>query len=169
MALIKSLPNGTPIFGKNCFLAENATIIGDVKIGDNCSIWFQAVIRGDVNSILIGNEVNIQDGAIIHCTYKKSATMIGDRSSIGHKAIIHGCTISEDVLVGMGAIIMDDVYVPPLTMVAAGATIPPGRKLESGFIYAGSPAKKLRKLTDEEVEFFIHRTARNYQKYASWY
>ena len=146
MALIKKVRGLEPRIGKDCFLAENATIVGDVEIGNNCSIWFQAVLRGDVNSIRIGNSVNIQDGAVVHCTYEQSETIIGDRVSVGHKAIIHGCEIKEDVLVGMGAIIMDHVIVESNVLIAAGAVVLENSHLESGHIYAGVPAKKIKKI-----------------------
>ena len=169
MALIRALKGIYPKWGENCFFAENATIVGEVVMGDDCTVWYQAVLRGDVHFIHIGNRVNIQDGAVIHCTYEKSPTTIGNDVSIGHHALVHGCTIHDRVLIGMGAIVMDDVIIPGGTMVAAGALIPPGRKLESGYVYAGSPAKKLRKLSVEDIDFFIDRTAENYIKYADWY
>ena len=146
MALIKTVRGFTPQFGENVYLAENATIIGDVILGKNCSVWFQTVIRGDVNSIRIGDQVNIQDGAIIHCTYQKSITSIGDHVSIGHKAIIHGCEIKSRVLIGMGAIIMDHAIIEEHVIVAAGAIVLEHSNLESGYIYGGIPAKKLKKI-----------------------
>ncbi len=169
MALIKSVRGFTPKIHESCFLADNATIIGDVSIGEFCSIWFNTVIRGDVNSIIIGTEVNIQDGVVIHCTYEKSITTIGDRVSIGHNAIVHGCTIESDVLVGMGSIIMDHVTIPSNVIIGAGAVIPEGIQLEEGYIYAGIPAKKLKKIDPENFKFFIERTAKNYQLYANWF
>ena len=169
MALIKKVRGLEPTIGENCFLAENATIVGDVKIGDNCSIWFQAVLRGDVNSIEIGNAVNIQDGAVVHCTYEQSKTIIGDRVSIGHKAIIHGCQIKEDVLVGMGAIVMDHVIVEPNVLIAAGAVVLENSHLESGYIYAGVPAKKVKKISEERFNNTIKRISDNYSMYASWF
>ena len=169
MALIKTVRGFEPSIGKDCFLAENATIVGDVKIGDNCSIWFQAVIRGDVNSIEIGNGVNIQDGAVVHCTYEQSKTIIGDRVSIGHKAIIHGCQIKEDVLVGMGAIIMDHAVVESNVLIAAGAVVLENSHLESGFIYAGVPAKKVKKISEDRFNNTIKRISDNYSMYASWF
>ena len=169
MALIKTVRGFEPSIGKDCFLAENATIIGDVKIGDNCSIWFQAVLRGDVNSIEIGNGVNIQDGAVVHCTYEQSKTIIGDRVSIGHKAIIHGCQIKEDVLVGMGAIIMDHAVVESNVLIAAGAVVLENSHLESGFIYAGVPAKKVKKISEDRFNNTIKRISDNYSMYASWF
>lgn len=169
MALIKSVRNKTPEFGPNCYLAENATIVGEVKMGKDCSVWFQAVIRGDVNGIVIGDQVNIQDGAIIHCTYEKAATRIGNRVSIGHRAIIHGCTIDDDVLVGMGAIVMDHAKVPSNVLIAAGAVVLENAQLESGFIYAGVPAKKVKALSPELFKGQIERIANNYVMYASWF
>lgn len=169
MALIKTVRGFEPSIGKDCFLAENATIVGDVKIGDNCSIWFQAVLRGDVNSIEIGNGVNIQDGAVVHCTYEQSKTIIGDRVSIGHKAIIHGCQIKEDVLVGMGAIIMDHAVVESNVLIAAGAVVLENSHLESGFIYAGVPAKKVKKISEDRFNNTIKRISDNYSMYASWF
>lgn len=169
MALIKKVRGLEPKIGKNCFLAENATIVGDVEIGDNCSIWFQAVLRGDVNSIRIGNGVNIQDGAVVHCTYEQSKTIIGDRVSVGHKAIIHGCEIKEDVLVGMGAIIMDHVIVESNVLIAAGAVVLENSHLESGHIYAGVPAKKIKKISEDRFNNTIKRISDNYSMYASWF
>lgn len=169
MALIKTVRGFTPQFGEHIYLADNATIIGDVIMGNNCSVWFQSVIRGDVNSIRIGDQVNIQDGAIIHCTYEKSKTIIGDQVSIGHKAIIHGCEIKSRVLIGMGAIIMDHAIVEECVIVAAGAIVLENTHLESGYIYGGIPAKKLKKIDQENIQFYIERTAANYQMYASWF
>ncbi len=169
MALIKKVRGLEPRIGKNCFLAENATIVGDVEIGNNCSIWFQAVLRGDVNSIRIGNGVNIQDGAVVHCTYEQSKTIIGDRVSVGHKAIIHGCEIKEDVLVGMGAIIMDHVIVESNVLIAAGAVVLENSHLESGHIYAGVPAKKIKKISEDRFNNTIKRISDNYSMYASWF
>ena len=169
MALIKPIKGVLPKLHPTVWTAENAVIVGDVEMGQDCTVWFHAVIRGDVNSIRIGDSVNIQDGAIVHCTYKKADTIIGDRVSIGHRAIVHGCHIESDVLIGMGAMVMDHVYIPSQTIVAAGAVVTENMKLESGWIYAGLPAKKLKPIDDELAEYLIHRTARNYVKYASWY
>ncbi|MTI24145.1 gamma carbonic anhydrase family protein, partial [Fulvivirga kasyanovii] len=155
-------------FGEKCFLAENATVVGDVTMGDNCTVWFNAVVRGDVHSITIGNDTNIQDGAIIHCTYQKAKTVIGDKVSIAHNAIVHGCTIHDNVLVGMGAIIMDDAVVHSGAVIAAGAIILPGTVVEANSIYAGVPAKKVKDTGPEMLEV-IQRTARNYPMYAEWY
>ncbi|MBP8725338.1 MAG: gamma carbonic anhydrase family protein [Saprospiraceae bacterium] len=169
MANIISLHNQQPRWGQGCFFAPTSTIIGDVVMGDECSVWFQAVIRGDVNAIRIGNQVNIQDGAIIHCTYEKAATNIGDRVSIGHRAIVHGCTLASDILVGMGAMLLDRCLVPSRVIIAAGALVPENVELESGYIYAGIPARKLKPIDEDQFEFHIRRTARNYPVYASWY
>lgn len=169
MALIKTVRNHSPHFGKDCFLAENATIVGNVRMGDQCSVWFQAVIRGDVNAIRIGNKVNIQDGAIIHCTYERSATHIGNNVSIGHRALVHGCTIKDNVLVGMGAIIMDHAVVEENVIIAAGAVVLEHAHLESGAIYAGVPAKKVKSLSEEQFKDNVERIANNYVMYASWF
>lgn len=169
MALIQTVRGYTPIIDQSVFLAANSSIIGDVYIGEHSSVWFNTVLRGDVNSIRIGKEVNIQDGTIIHCTFQKSITRIGDRVSIGHQALIHGCTIENQVLIGMGAIIMDHVYIPSSVIVAAGALIPEGVHLESGFIYAGIPAKKLKLIDPQQFDFSIRRTSENYRMYAGWF
>ena len=169
MPLIKAVKGKTPTFGKDCYLAENATIVGDVVMGEECSVWFQAVVRGDVNSIRIGNKVNVQDGAIIHCTYQKAATTIGDNVSIGHRAIVHGCTIEDNVLVGMGAIIMDDAVVEEKCLVAAGALVLENSRLESGYIYAGVPAKKIKAVSKEQFENLFEKIANNYVMYAEWF
>jgi len=169
MALIRSVRGFTPSFGKNCFIAENATVVGDVDVGDDCSIWFNAVVRGDVNSIRVGNKVNIQDGAVIHCTFEKTKTLIGNNVSVGHNAIVHGCEIKDNVLVGMGAIIMDDAVVESNVLIAAGAVVLEKAHLESGFIYGGVPAKKLKPLTPETFQHYIGRIADNYVMYASWF
>lgn len=168
MPIIKSVRGYSPILAQDCWVAENATLVGDVVVGNKSSIWFQAVIRGDVNSIRIGDQVNIQDGAVLHCTYNKSVTLIGDRVSVGHNAIVHGCIIESDVLIGMGAIVMDHALIPSRVIVGAGALIPEGMILESGFVYAGVPAKKLKPIDPEKFDFFIRRTADNYQMYAGW-
>ena len=169
MALIKSVKGIEPKFGQNCYLAENATIVGDVEMGDDCSVWFTAVVRGDVNSIRMGNKVNVQDGAVIHCTYKLSETIIGNNVSIGHRALVHGCTIHDNVLVGMGAIVMDNVVVESNVLIAAGAVILENSHLESGFIYAGVPAKKVKPLSIEAFQHNIERIANNYVIYADWF
>jgi carbonic anhydrase/acetyltransferase-like protein (isoleucine patch superfamily) len=169
MALIRSVRGFTPQFGKDCFLAENATIVGDVIMGDECSIWFNAVVRGDVNSIRLGNRVNVQDGAVIHCTYERSKTLVADNVSIGHNAIVHGCEIEEKVLVGMGAIIMDLAVVKTNTIVAAGAVVLQKQLLEPNSIYAGTPAKKVKAIDENLSVNEIERIAANYMKYASWF
>jgi gamma-carbonic anhydrase len=169
MALIKSVKGKTLQHGKNCFFAENATILGDVTMGDECSVWFQAVVRGDVHWIKMGNRVNVQDGAIIHCTYHKAPTTIGNNVSIGHRAIVHGCTIHDNVLVGMGAIVMDHAVVESNVLIAAGAIVLENSHLESGYIYAGIPAKKIKALSEETFKDMIERIANNYVMYASWF
>lgn len=169
MALIKTVNDKTPEFGGNCYLAENATITGDVIMGDDCSIWFNAVLRGDVHYIKMGNKVNIQDGAVVHCTYKKSPTNIGNNVSVGHNAIVHGCTIKDNVLIGMGAIVMDDVIIESNTIIAAGAVVLQGTKVEGGCIYAGVPAKKVKEISQELLEGEINRIADSYVMYSGWY
>ena len=158
-----------PSWGNNCFIAPNATLCGDVIMGDDCSIWFNAVIRGDVNSIRMGNKVNVQDGAIIHCTYLKSKTIIGNNVSIGHNAIVHGCVIEDNVLVGMGAIIMDHAKIGTNSIIAAGAVVLEDTRVEPGSIYAGVPAKKVKDISQELIKGEIERIANNYLKYADWY
>ncbi len=169
MAIIKKLNGHTPKFGKNCFLADNAAIIGDVEMGNDCSIWFGAVLRGDVHSIRIGNKVNIQDNATIHATYKKSPTNIGNNVSIAHNAVIHGCTIKDNVLLGMGAIVLDDAVVESNTIVAAGSVVTKGTVVESGWVYAGTPAKKMKQLGEELLKGEVERIVNAYSMYASWY
>ena len=169
MAIIKKLNGHTPKFGKNCFLADNAAIIGDVEMGNDCSIWFGAVLRGDVHSIRIGNKVNIQDNATIHATYKKSPTNIGNNVSIAHNAVIHGCTIKDNVLIGMGAIVLDDAVVESNTIVAAGSVVTKGTVVESGWVYAGTPAKKMKQLGEELLKGDVERIVNAYSMYASWY
>jgi carbonic anhydrase/acetyltransferase-like protein (isoleucine patch superfamily) len=168
MALVKEVLGKAPVFGEDCYLADNATIVGEVKMGNNCTVWFNAVVRGDVHSITIGDNTNIQDGAIIHCTYQKAKTVIGSNVSIAHNAIVHGCTIEDNVLVGMGAIIMDDALVQSGAVIAAGAVILPGTVVEANTIWAGVPAKKIKNTGPEMLEV-IARTARNYPMYATWY
>ena len=169
MALIKTVRGFTPQFGEDNYLAENATIIGEVICGDQCSFWFNAVVRGDVNYIKMGNKVNVQDGAVIHGTYEKSPTNIGNNVSIGHKAMVHGCTIKDNVLVGMGAIIMDDCVIGENSIIAAGAVLPARTIVEPGSVYAGIPAKKIKDVDPRLAEGEINRIANNYIKYASWY
>ncbi|MBT8219625.1 MAG: gamma carbonic anhydrase family protein [Bacteroidia bacterium] len=169
MAIIESVRGWTPEFGEDCYIAPNATIVGDVKCGNHCSFWFQSVIRGDVNSIRMGDKVNVQDGAVIHCTFERTKTEIGNNVSIGHNAIIHGCQISSNVLIGMGAIIMDNTIVEANVFVAAGAVVLENQRLESGFLYAGVPAKKIKPLDKKHIDGEIERIANNYLKYAGWY
>jgi carbonic anhydrase/acetyltransferase-like protein (isoleucine patch superfamily) len=169
MALIKSCRGCEPQFGNDCFLAENSTIIGDVIMGNECSVWFNTVIRGDVNSIRIGNKVNIQDGAILHCTYEKTKVVIGDNVSIGHNALVHGCTIEENVLIGMGCIVMDNCYIEKNSIIAAGAVLLENTRVESGSIYAGVPAKKVKEVSKELFDGEIKRIANNYLLYSSWF
>ena len=167
--LIKSVRGFTPQYGKNCFFAENATLIGELIMGDDCSVWYQAVVRGDVNSITIGDRVNIQDGAVIHGTLEKSATTIGDDVSIGHNAIVHGCTIEDRVLVGMGSIIMDDSVVGSNSIIAAGSVLPKNTIVPKGSVFAGIPAKKIKVISPELQKGEIERIAANYIQYASWF
>ncbi len=169
MALILPVKGIIPTIPKSCFIAPNSTIVGDVKMGEQCSVWFNAVIRGDVNSIEIGNQVNIQDGACIHCTYQKTKTVIGNHVSIGHNAIVHGCTLHDDVLIGMGAIVMDNAIVNSNTIIAAGAVVLENMVCESGSIYAGVPAKKVKDISQELIHNEIHRIAKNYIMYSSWF
>lgn len=167
--IIKELNGHTPRFGQDCFLAENCVIVGDVVMGDQCSVWYNAVIRGDVHFIRMGNKVNIQDGAVVHCTYQKSPTNIGNNVSVGHNAIVHGCTIHDNVLVGMGAIVMDDCVVESNSIIAAGAVVTQGTHVEAGTIYAGVPAKKVKDISRELISGEIERIANNYIEYAGWY
>lgn len=168
MAIIKSVRGFTPVFGNNCFLADNAVVVGEVIMGNNCTVWFNAVVRGDVHSITIGDDTNIQDGAIIHCTYQRAKTTIGSKVSIAHNAIVHGCTVEDNVLIGMGAIIMDDAVIGRGSVIAAGAVVLPGTIVEPGSIYAGLPAKRIKDV-GEEMKAVIERTARNYPMYAEWF
>ncbi len=168
MALVKSVRGYEPVFGDNCFLAENATVVGEVVMGHNCTVWFNAVVRGDVHSITIGNNTNIQDGAVIHCTYQLAKTVIGNNVSIAHNAIVHGCTVGDNVLIGMGAIIMDDAVIGEGSVIAAGAIILPKTIVEPGSVYAGVPAKRIKDVGVEMKEV-IARTARNYPMYAEWF
>jgi gamma-carbonic anhydrase len=169
MALIKAVKGIIPNIGKRCFLAENSTIVGDVVIGDDCSIWFNAVIRGDVHYIRIGKNVNIQDGVVIHCTYRQAPVNIGNNVSIAHRAVIHGCTIHDNVLVGMGAILMDHVEVHPNCIIAAGALVTKGTVVEANSVYAGAPARKIKSIDKELSEGEILRIANSYNMYAKWH
>lgn len=167
--IIKELRGIKPKFGKDCFFAENSVIIGEVEMGDNCSVWYNAVIRGDVHYIKMGNKVNVQDGAVIHATYRTSPTNIGNNVSIAHNAIVHGCTIHDNVLIGMGAIIMDDCIVESNSIIAAGAVVTKNTRVASGTVYAGTPAKKVKDISEELISGEIERIADNYIKYAGWY
>ena len=169
MAIIKELNGYTPKFGENCFLADNAVVVGEVEMGNDCSIWFSAVVRGDVHYIKMGNKVNIQDNATIHATYQKSPTTIGNNVSIGHNAIVHGCTIHDNVLIGMGAIVMDDCIVESNSLIAAGAILTKGTHVKEGELWAGIPAKKIKDVPKELKEGEIERIANNYLMYSSWY
>lgn len=169
MALIKEVKGISPVFGADVYLAENATVVGDVQMGDQCSVWFNAVVRGDVHYIRLGNKVNVQDGAVIHCTYQKAATVVGNNVSIGHNALVHGCTIHDNVLVGMGAIVMDGVVVESNSIIAAGAVVLEGTHIESGSIYAGVPAKKVKILSEEQTARLVEGIADNYVLYSSWF
>jgi len=169
MATILPVKGILPVFGNECFIAPNATIVGDVIMGDQCSVWFNAVLRGDVNAIRIGNKVNIQDGAIIHCTYEKTRAVVGNNVSIGHLAIVHGCTIEDNVLIGMGSIVMDNAVIGTDSIIAAGAVVLEGTIVEPGSIYAGVPAKKVKSISKELIEGEINRIANNYVTYSSWF
>ncbi|MBQ7878329.1 MAG: gamma carbonic anhydrase family protein [Bacteroidaceae bacterium] len=169
MAIIKTVRGVTPKIGDNCYMAETAAIIGDVTIGNDCSIWFGTVLRGDVNSITIGNKVNIQDGAVIHTLYKRSVTIIGNNVSIGHNATIHGATIMDNCLIGMGATVLDNAIVESGAIVAANALVTSGMRVESGCIYAGVPAKKIKEVSPEQQKDTVERIANDYVMYASWY
>jgi carbonic anhydrase/acetyltransferase-like protein (isoleucine patch superfamily) len=169
MPLILPVKGILPVMGNNCFIAPNATIAGEVIMGDDCSVWFNAVLRGDVNFIKMGNKVNVQDGAIIHCTYQKYGTTIGNNVSIGHNAIVHGCVIDDNVLVGMGAIVMDNCHVGSNSIIAAGAVVLENTTIEPGTIYAGVPAKKVKDISQELIHGEINRIANNYIMYSSWF
>jgi carbonic anhydrase/acetyltransferase-like protein (isoleucine patch superfamily) len=169
MSVILPVKGVLPKMGENCFIAPNATIVGDVVMGNDCSVWFNAVVRGDVNSIIIGDKVNIQDGAVIHCTFEKTKTFIGNNVSIGHNAIVHGCTIADNVLIGMGSIVMDNVKVGSNSIIAAGAVVLENTVIESGTIYAGVPAKKVKDISQELIHSEISRIANNYLTYSSWF
>jgi carbonic anhydrase/acetyltransferase-like protein (isoleucine patch superfamily) len=169
MALIKECRGFSPQFGEDCYLAENATIVGDVVMGNECSVWFNAVIRGDVNSIRMGNRVNVQDGAVIHCTYEKTNVNLGNHVSIGHNALVHGCTVEDNVLIGMGSIVMDDCYIEANSIIAAGAVLLEGTRVESWSIYAGVPAKKVKTLSPELFAGEVQRISNNYVMYSGWF
>ena len=169
MALILPVNGISPTMGNDCFIAPNATIVGDVVMGDQCSIWFNAVLRGDVNSISLGNKVKVQDGAVIHCTYLRSKTIIGNNVSIGHNAIVHGCVIEDNVLVGMGSVIMDNAQIGSNSIIAAGAVVLENTIVEPGSIYAGVPAKKVKDISQDKLKGEINRIAENYITYSSWF
>lgn len=168
-AIIQTVRGKSPQIPEDCFLAVNSVVVGEVIMGNQCSVWFNAVIRGDVHYIKMGNKVNVQDGAVIHATYQKSPTNIGNNVSIGHNAIVHGCTIEDNVLIGMGSIVMDDCVVESNSIIAAGAVVTKGTRVESGTIYAGVPAKKVKDISAELIEGEIDRIANNYVKYSSWF
>ena len=168
MALILPVKGVSPVWGDDCFIAENSTLVGDVVMGDNCSVWFNTVIRGDVNYIKIGNNTNIQDGAVIHCTYLKAGTNIGNNVSIGHNALVHGCILKDHVLVGMGAIVMDNAVVEEYCIIAAGAIVLENTICEAGYLYAGIPAKKIKPLTDEQ-KALLNKLPDNYIMYSKWF
>lgn len=168
MALIKKVRGIQPVFGSDCYLAETATVIGDVIMGENCSVWFNAVVRGDVHSIRIGNNTNIQDGAVIHCTYQQASVQIGNNVSIGHNAIVHGCELKDHVLIGMGAIVMDHAVIESFCIIAAGSVVLEKTRCESGFIYAGTPAKKIKAISEEQ-RAMLRRLPLNYVMYSDWF
>ena len=169
MALVKECRGFTPQFGEDCYLAENATVVGDVIMGNECSVWFNAVVRGDVNSIRMGNRVNIQDGAVLHCTYEKTKVNLGNHVSIGHNALVHGCTVEDNVLIGMGSIVMDNCYIEANSIIAAGAVLLEGTRVESWSIYAGVPAKKVKTLSPELFAGEVQRISNNYVRYSGWF
>lgn len=169
MPVILPVKGVMPVFGNNCYVAPNATIVGDVQMGEHCSVWFNAVLRGDVNIIRMGNKVNVQDGAVIHCTYEKAATHIGNNVSIGHNAIVHGCVIDDNVLIGMGSIVMDNAHIGSNSIIAAGAVVLENTIVEPGSIYAGIPAKKVKDISQEMISGEINRIADNYVMYSSWF
>lgn len=169
MAFIRTLNGITPRFGNNCFLAETAVVIGDVETGDNCSIWYNAVVRGDVNYIKIGHNTNIQDGAVIHATYKKSPTNIGNNVTLAHNVTIHGCTIHDNVMIGINAVVLDDAVVESNSIIAAGSVVTKGTRVESGSVYAGIPARKVKDISPDLLEGEINRIAAAYEMYAGWY
>lgn len=169
MAVILSVNGVKPTFGNDVFVAPNATVVGDVVTGDACSIWFNAVVRGDVNSIRLGHKVNVQDGAVIHCTYEKTKAIIGNRVSIGHNAIVHGCEIQDDVLIGMGAIVMDNALVEAGAIIAAGAVVTEGKHVKAGELWAGVPARFVKPVPENLRKGEIERIANNYTKYAAWF
>jgi carbonic anhydrase/acetyltransferase-like protein (isoleucine patch superfamily) len=168
MGIIKSVRGFTPVFGKDCYVADGAIVVGEVTMGDNCTVWFNAVVRGDVHSITIGNNTNIQDGAVLHCTYQRAKLVIGNNVSIAHNAVVHGCTVEDNVLIGIGAIVLDHAVIGENSVIAAGTVVLPGTVVEPGSIYAGIPAKRVKDIGDDMREV-IQRTARNYPMYAGWF
>lgn len=169
MPYILPVKGVSPVIPESCFIAPNATIAGDVIMGEDCSIWFNAVLRGDVNSIRMGTKVNVQDGACIHCTYLKTKTIIGNNVSIGHNAIVHGCTVADNVLIGMGAIVMDNVNIGANSIIAAGAVVLEGTVVPPGSVFAGVPAKKVKDISQELLQGEVERIANNYLMYSSWF
>jgi carbonic anhydrase/acetyltransferase-like protein (isoleucine patch superfamily) len=169
MSYIFPVKGVSPTIPESCFVAPNATIAGDVVMGDDCSVWFNAVVRGDVNSIRMGNKVNIQDGACIHCTYQKTKTNIGNNVSVGHHAIVHGCTVEDNVLIGMGAIVMDNAHIGANSIIAAGAVVLEGTVVPPGSVFAGVPAKKVKDISQELLKGEVERIANNYLMYSSWF
>jgi carbonic anhydrase/acetyltransferase-like protein (isoleucine patch superfamily) len=169
MSVILPVNGIYPTMGTDCFIAPNATIVGDVEMGNHCSVWFNAVLRGDVNSIRLGNKVNVQDGAVIHCTFEKTKTLVGNNVSIGHNAIVHGCVIEDNVLIGMGAIVMDNAHIGSNSIIAAGAVVLENTVVPPGSIYAGVPAKKVKDISKDKISGEIDRIAENYIKYSSWF
>ncbi|MBC2838811.1 gamma carbonic anhydrase family protein [Robiginitalea sp. SC105] len=169
MSIVKSVRGKAPQIGEDCYLADNAVVVGDVVMGDRCSVWFNAVVRGDVNSIRMGHQVNVQDGAVIHCTFEKAATQIGDNVSIGHNAIVHGCTVRDNVLIGMGSIVMDHCDVGSYSIIAAGAVVPQGTVVPEGSIFAGVPARKIGEVRPELRTGEIERIAKAYIRYSGWF
>lgn len=169
MPVILPVKGVHPQIPESCFVAPNATIVGDVVMGEDCSVWFNAVVRGDVNSIRIGNKVNIQDGAVIHCTYQKTTVQLGNNVSIGHNALVHGCTVGDNVLIGMGSIVMDNVVIGENSIIAAGAVVLEGTQVQAGSIYAGVPAKKVKDISPELLKGEVERIANNYLMYSSWF
>jgi carbonic anhydrase/acetyltransferase-like protein (isoleucine patch superfamily) len=169
MSIVRSVRGFTPVFGNDCFLAETAVVVGDVVTGDECSIWYGAVLRGDVNSIRVGNRVNIQDGAVLHTLYQKSVVEIGDNVTIAHNAVVHGAKIANNVLVGIGAVVLDHVEIGENSIVAAGAIVLTGTKIEPGSIYAGNPAKRIKDVNPEQAKTMIEGIASNYKMYSDWY
>lgn len=169
MALIKSVRGFTPQIGDNCYLSETATIIGDVTIGNDCSVWYSAVLRGDVNSIRIGNQVNIQDGAVLHTLYERSVIEIGNNVTVAHNAVVHGAKIFDNVLIGIGAVVLDHAVINENSIVAAGAVVLSNTVIESNSVYGGNPAKKIKEISSEQSKGIIERIAESYKMYANWY